>query len=57
MTDLQTWTDTQIDAKMQQLMDDAYNEIEEHKKKISAINTEIAELQKEKMRRKGREQE
>ena len=51
ISDLSKWTDTMIEAKLKQLMDDAYTENQKHKERLTAINTEIAELQKEKIKR------
>lgn len=48
---LSTWTDTMIDAKIDQLMNEAARVIEAWDKKIQEINARIAELQNEKLRR------
>ena len=48
---LSTWSDTMIDEKINQLIDEADMVIKEKDKKIIEINTQIAELQREKIRR------
>ena len=48
---IKTWSDTMIDEKINQLIDEADRVIKEKDKKIMEINTQIAELQREKIRR------
>jgi len=48
---LSTWTDTMIDAEINQLMNEADRVIKAWNKKIQEINAQIAELQNEKLRR------
>lgn len=48
---IKTWSDTMIDEKINQLIDEADRVIKEKDKKIIEINTQIAVLQREKIRR------
>ena len=43
---IKTWSDTMIDEKINQLIDEADRVIKEKDKKIIEINTQIAELQR-----------
>ena len=49
--DLSKWTITQITAKIEQLAYEAYMENEKHRAKMGKIDSEIAKLMREKIRR------
>ena len=50
--DLSTWTDAMLVARRNQLMNDAYKEIQEHNDKLTAINIELAKIGEEERNRK-----
>ena len=51
MDNLSEWTDVMITTKLMELTSAGYEENERHRKRITEINTQVAELQKEKIRR------